>query len=860
MFNAVCDFDGSDSLKCISLRIGDHLTAVHVVDETWYIGFNERTKETGAFPSACVVHEEGKDYTPLPAKNVNTEGLPEKPVYANIAKQIQAKKAALLDEENSQRTNSSRPMEFDVHKLRKTKPEKTFKLKIVKNPNEVEKETNSKAEEIFSKSNTLRTVRFDAVTLEHSISIPESISSWQDSSFEDSFRDKLSNYDDYVKDDTGQKPRKNEENSDDSFHRFGKLSSFKSSTENLINSPKEEKRGIKALIGIISGIILGIFLFLVYRYSFGYTFKDAGILTTVLTVLICTGLAFSSFVRCIIALVVPNFFSGIGRAVLLSAIFALILNQPISNISHNARETGSSMSCIVELAVNQTRELQGEMAIPLENLTNYVRKRNEELQSVSNQLDSKFDIVKSILAQLGDGAASADEALEVVIKKCREAVNSIQGECRRKCDELSYPIKEFCGRSFCEDLDFSKSCNELAFGVDLNDITKKTRTTLDDAINYFKVDMVISGEFSGNTNVSKPATAIQHEVEKDIGGKLDIFDSVMSATRLCISLSLFLIFLQSFWYLRNYLAKDGYDNIYITKQFKQMDKEAGKNGRETVLPLKPREREEYVDTVSFKLNSTELSYSKLGLIQVLLHFLLCVLIVSFDYALYYMLNMVKEYGNLEIEIKSSGRVKIYVNGDGPVAEFYKLLVNPYNLDRSFNRTLDIEPCLPEPRGPSGSMIPVFIVLYIIALAVVLLRAYGMRLRRKVSAYYCPEQELARLDYLHKKIRHRRVGFLKFLRQQIKSAHKEEQVKNQLRFSTWLAFNFPILAQILPKKEKLECTSCGQRDTSFNKVQLTKCTGEKGGMTCDAVYCEECFTVLQKTCPLCSMNENVVLRE
>jgi hypothetical protein len=70
------------------------------------------------------------------AKNVSTEGLPEKPVYANIAKQIQAKKAALLDEENSQRTNSSRPMEFDVHKLRKTKPEKTFKLKIVKNPNE----------------------------------------------------------------------------------------------------------------------------------------------------------------------------------------------------------------------------------------------------------------------------------------------------------------------------------------------------------------------------------------------------------------------------------------------------------------------------------------------------------------------------------------------------------------------------------------------------------------------------------------------------------------------------------------------------------------------------------------------------
>ncbi|XP_060593889.1 DC-STAMP domain-containing protein 2-like [Ruditapes philippinarum] len=511
------------------------------------------------------------------------------------------------------------------------------------------------------------------------------------------------------------------------------------------------------------------------------------------------------------------------------------------------------MACVLGIAINQTKALQLEMSIPSDDLRNYVRKQNEERKALVDKLESAFGILTQTLDLLDDGSATTESVKCSLQKSCGKIVILLQKTCNIKIRAVEQSMQRICDEKCDAASKFLyKECYKIYDHL--------RKATLDDAINFFKVDMVISGEFSGNANVSKPATAIQHEVEKDIGGKLNIFDSIISTTRFCVSLSLFLIFLKTFWYLRNYLAKDGYDNIYITKQFKQMDKEAGENGRETVLPLKPREREEYVDTVSFKLNSTELSYSKLGLIQVLLHFLLCVLIVSFDYALYYMLNMVKEYGNLEIEIKSSGRVKIDVNGDGPVAEFYKLLVNPYNLDRSFNRTLDIEPCLPEPRRPSGSMIPVFIVLYIIALAVVLLRAYGMRLRRKVSAYYCPEQELARLDYLHKKIRHRRVGFLKFLRQQIKSAHKEDQVKNQLRFSTWLAFNFPILAQILPKKEKLECTSCGQRDTSFNKVQLTKCTGEKGGMTCDAVYCEECFTALQKTCPLCSMNENVVLRE
>lgn len=278
-----------------------------------------------------------------------------------------------------------------------------------------EKEINSKAEEIFSKSNTLRSVRFDDITLEHSISV-QSVTSWQDSSFEDSFRDKLSNYDGYLGNDAD-KTTKNilqKENSNDSV--FGKLSSFKSSTENLINSPKGEKRCVKAILGVISGIILGLLLFLVYKYSFGYSFEEAGILTAFLTVLICIGLALSSFIRCIIALVVPNFFSGVGRAVLLSAIFGLILNHPIANISYNARETGSSMACVVEMAVNQTRELQREMAIPLADLTNYVKKQKEEMQAVSNQLDSKFDTVKKILAQLGDEAATADEALESVRK------------------------------------------------------------------------------------------------------------------------------------------------------------------------------------------------------------------------------------------------------------------------------------------------------------------------------------------------------------------------------------------------------------------------------------------------------------
>lgn len=172
----------------------------------------------------------------------------------------------------------------------------------------------------------------------------------------------------------------------------------------------------KAIIGIVAGLFIGLLMFIIYQFSFGYTVQEAGILCGVLTVLFCTGMAFSSFIRCIIALVIPNFFTGIGRAILLSAIFALILNYPISNITHNARETGTSMACIVELAVNQSRVLQRELAVPIRDISEYVQDQQKELKATTREMHAAFAKVKSVLDQFDKGAGTAEEALDLIHK------------------------------------------------------------------------------------------------------------------------------------------------------------------------------------------------------------------------------------------------------------------------------------------------------------------------------------------------------------------------------------------------------------------------------------------------------------
>lgn len=67
MFHATNVYDGSDSDTCIALDVGDKLTDVHELDHYWFIGYNERTQQTGAFPKACVASLQN-DADPLPGK------------------------------------------------------------------------------------------------------------------------------------------------------------------------------------------------------------------------------------------------------------------------------------------------------------------------------------------------------------------------------------------------------------------------------------------------------------------------------------------------------------------------------------------------------------------------------------------------------------------------------------------------------------------------------------------------------------------------------------------------------------------------------------------------------------------------
>lgn len=67
----------------------------------------------------------------------------------------------------------------------------------------------------------------------------------------------------------------------------------------------------KNIAGFLSGCILAFIFYFIFIFIMGYEWKRAVTTTSILGFIFCFGLAFSSRVRCIVTLMLPQFFTGL---------------------------------------------------------------------------------------------------------------------------------------------------------------------------------------------------------------------------------------------------------------------------------------------------------------------------------------------------------------------------------------------------------------------------------------------------------------------------------------------------------------------------------------------------------------------
>ncbi|XP_063397920.1 DC-STAMP domain-containing protein 2-like [Mytilus trossulus] len=632
--------------------------------------------------------------------------------------------------------------------------------------------------------------------------------------------------------------------------------------DKLFKSDRHTFTCLKAIFGIFCGFFTGGLLFVLLIYSFGFALDIAGYISIGVTALACLGLALSVHVRCIVVLMIPSLFTGRGRVAILAVIFGLLLSGPIKNISINTSEVSRSMACSTELFQNQSHTLRQQLNVPLEQITNALDKHAKDIKEIGKQIDRAIKPIYDALVAVKNGIEKVSNALDTASQECDRMMNKVYDDCRRELNKAYSKCRETLRKAlrWVPGLDITAVCNILNIQKvcfilkpsfvcsPVKAIDKAAEKLADFAVKlvkdidkWFQFNVIKKSESGQVYNATKTAKEFIAEIEKALTDKKITFTYIVEIMSKLLALSLLLLLTQSFFYLKNYLAKDEFDNIYITSQFKGYDSETREKGQQGVLPLQKKEKKLYTDSTSFMMSPKERSQSLMGISQLLLHVLLSALIVFLNYVLFYILFLVNRYGQVNVDVTGKSKINLKVKG-GQMAAFINSFINDINIENTYEASYNTSACLPSPTPPDATDIPVLCSAYAAALLLVLLQAYGARYNRKICAFYYPEQEMERITFLQKKILYNRKGRHTFIKQHVTSMKNQKVAEQRMSVKQLLSAICPCFE--VEKTDLKFCMYCGANQGSSHTLQECKNTN------CKSTYCSECFNDCGHSCPIC----------
>lgn len=195
-----------------------------------------------------------------------------------------------------------------------------------------------------------------------------------------------------------------------------KSGKFKKPTKNLfitfIKSLKKLKRPknpckilkyiLNTFLGFFGGIVLTyfLFLFLIFQLNFGLT--AACITGTILGFILTLGLSFSFNVRCIVFLILPQFFSKKGRAALVAYAYLLTFTGPAANTIRNTKVIVSTLSCG-----------QDQLSDALKNLLEIIK---QPFVAIKNALKHILSVIEKVLLKVKVALMNIQELMAKICK------------------------------------------------------------------------------------------------------------------------------------------------------------------------------------------------------------------------------------------------------------------------------------------------------------------------------------------------------------------------------------------------------------------------------------------------------------
>ena len=147
-----------------------------------------------------------------------------------------------------------------------------------------------------------------------------------------------------------------------------------------------------------------------------------------------------------------------------------------------------------------------------------------------------------------------------------------------ECYILCYNVKKYCR---CQ------GDTVLIFGQYLDTAARNSELVLTPEfcfcqILHYRIRNYYSYQFhilSGDVQTIPNSADVVKQIREDVKQNVELVNMIMLQVKRIISLSVLIIVVQSYLYLRGIISTDNHDNLYITPLFVEVDEKRKKKGR-----------------------------------------------------------------------------------------------------------------------------------------------------------------------------------------------------------------------------------------------------------------------------------------
>uniref|UniRef100_H3CL05 DC-STAMP domain containing 1 n=1 Tax=Tetraodon nigroviridis TaxID=99883 RepID=H3CL05_TETNG len=549
---------------------------------------------------------------------------------------------------------------------------------------------------------------------------------------------------------------------------------------------------LRALFGAASGT--GIYLGLIHQLPLTADWRlAAGALFVVLSVPgVCVlAAASSSFCRCAALLMFPSMLGSRGRAYLMMFTLSVLCTGPVANIQANVEAAVLSLSCNLDQQVNHMQLLWRHTIRPVVDVTQALVDDQAAFQAEALNISRKFqDLRHELVLQYGyerftpkppaaspaPSPASSSNTQEQFRTKTLMQCDTLVSEGVQRCSDWFSSKWEECTKAvpvpvinhiLCVPMKFNFLCDvmrvmtpwcrqQIPVEGNFGRLFDQLNLSVELLSREFSTSLVLEEERQESVPGGGALVGEFTQVLRGSAQKLrNLVEKLLSVLQLLLSFTFISIFIQSFSYLRLYRSDVRFDNIYVTAHFRRIDARRKSAGRCGLLPLRRPEKKKIIDLHSPKIHAEELQQVTSGVLQVLSIFLLSGSLLTVDFALVRVLDIVSRHSFTHYNLTGHHQVSISVGGDSMMARLLRKTVSAFNSSSSINVQTDNLECVSAPSPLPAGVYVMCVCLVLMAALFSCLQVYTNRLRRAIAAFYYPEREKKRILFLYNLMMQRR---------------------------------------------------------------------------------------------------------